>query len=158
MNVTLGAASESSQLVWHFDNVTITSSSEAYDPAAGPWNFEFRRSAFAEEAEQVWADLAPSATLYTGQFQGFVDGLAGVTAALGLLVLDGQRLDARRAALEEHTTRDHASAGGDHRRGRGGVRGGLLIAAAFGLGAALGLGVACRLGFSCGRGLSNCRG
>ena len=28
MNVTLGAASESSQLVWHFDNVTITSSSE----------------------------------------------------------------------------------------------------------------------------------
>ena len=52
MNVTLGAASESSQLVWHFDNVTITSSSEAYDPSAGPWNFEFRRSAFAEEAEQ----------------------------------------------------------------------------------------------------------
>jgi hypothetical protein len=44
MNVTLGAASESSQLVWHFDNVTITSSTEAYDPAPGPWNFEFRRS------------------------------------------------------------------------------------------------------------------
>ena len=76
MNVTLGAASESSQLVWHFDNVTITSSSEAYDPAAGPWNFEFRRSAFAEEAEQAWADLEPSGTQYTGQFQGFVDALA----------------------------------------------------------------------------------
>ena len=76
MNVTLGSASESSQLVWHFDNVTITSSSEAYDPAAGPWNFEFRRSAFAEEAEQVWADLAPSGSQYTGQFQGFVDALA----------------------------------------------------------------------------------
>ena len=75
MNVTLGAASESSQLVWHFDNVTITSSSEAYDPAAGPWNFEFRRSAFAEEAERAWTDLAPAAPQYTGQFQGFVDAL-----------------------------------------------------------------------------------
>ena len=77
MNVALGAASESSQLVWHFDNVAITSSSEAYDPGAGPWNFEFRRSAFAEEAEQAWADMAPAATQYTGQFQGFVDALAG---------------------------------------------------------------------------------
>ncbi len=77
MNVTLGAASESSQLVWHFDNVTITSSSEAYDPAASPWNFEFRGSAFAEEAELVWADFEPSGTQYTGQFQGFVDAVAG---------------------------------------------------------------------------------
>jgi predicted dehydrogenase len=76
MNVTLGAASESSQLVWHFDNVTITSSSKAYDPAAGPWNFEFRRSAFAEEAEQVWVDFSPSGTQYAGQFQGFVDAVA----------------------------------------------------------------------------------
>ena len=76
MNVTLGAASESSQLVWHFDNVTITSSSEAYDPAAGPWNFEFRRSVFAEEAEQAWVDLQLSSSQYIGQFQGFVDALA----------------------------------------------------------------------------------
>lgn len=76
MNVTLGAASESSQLVWHFDNVTITSSAEAYDPAAGPWNFEFRRSAFAQEAEQVWTDLPPSGSQYVGQFQGFVEALA----------------------------------------------------------------------------------
>jgi predicted dehydrogenase len=76
MNVTLGAASESSQLVWHFDNVTITSSTEAYDPAAGPWTFEFRRSAFAEEAEQAWADLPASGSQYAGQFQGFVDALA----------------------------------------------------------------------------------
>jgi predicted dehydrogenase len=75
MNVTLGAASESSQLVWHFDNVAITSSTEAYDPAAGPWTFEFRRSAFAEEAERVWADLGPAPTQYVGQFQGFVDAL-----------------------------------------------------------------------------------
>jgi predicted dehydrogenase len=76
MNVTLGAASESSQLVWHFDNVTITSSSEAYDPAAGPWNFEFRRSAFAQEAEQVWTDLPPSGSQYVGQFEDFVEALA----------------------------------------------------------------------------------
>ncbi|MGB0111865.1 MAG: Gfo/Idh/MocA family oxidoreductase [Ilumatobacteraceae bacterium] len=76
MNVTLGAASESSQLVWHFENVTITSSTEAYDPAAGPWNFEFKRSAFAEEAEQAWADLTPGGVQYVGQFQGFVDALA----------------------------------------------------------------------------------
>jgi predicted dehydrogenase len=75
MNVTLGAASESSQLVWHFDNVTITSSSEAYDPAAGPWTFEFRRSAFAEDAERVWADLGWTGSQYVGQFQGFVDAL-----------------------------------------------------------------------------------
>jgi predicted dehydrogenase len=75
MNVTLGAASESSQLVWHFDNVTITSSTEAYDPAAGPWNFEFRRSAFAQEAEQVWSELRPPRSQYVGQFQGFVDAL-----------------------------------------------------------------------------------
>lgn len=80
MNVTLGAASESSQLVWHFDNVTITSSTEAYDPAAGPWTFEFRRSAFAEEAEQVWADHAPGPTEYTGQFQGLVDALGSGTS------------------------------------------------------------------------------
>jgi predicted dehydrogenase len=76
MNVTLGAASESSQLVWHFENVTITSSTEAYDPAAGPWNFEFRRSAVAEDAERVWAELPAAGSQYTGQFQAFVDALA----------------------------------------------------------------------------------
>jgi predicted dehydrogenase len=76
MNVTLGAASESSQLVWHFENVTITSSTEAYDPAAGPWNFEFRRSAIAEEAERVWAELPAHGSQYTGQFQAFVDAIA----------------------------------------------------------------------------------
>lgn len=80
MNVTLGAARETSQLVWHFDNVTITSSTEAYDPAAGPWSFEFRRSAFADEAEQAWADLRPLGSQYTGQFRGFVDALRTATA------------------------------------------------------------------------------
>lgn len=75
MNVTLGAASESSRLVWHFEHVTITSSSAPYDPAAGPWEFEFRRSAVAEDAERVWAAHAASPALYAGQFQGFVDAL-----------------------------------------------------------------------------------
>jgi predicted dehydrogenase len=79
MNVTLGAARESSRLVCHFDNVTIESTTEAYDPAAGPWSFEFRRSAVAEEAEQVWTDFVPPAAQYTGQFQGFVDALAAGT-------------------------------------------------------------------------------
>jgi predicted dehydrogenase len=79
MNVTLGAARESSRLVWHFDNVTIESTTEAYDPAAGPWSFEFRRSAVAEEAEQVCTDFVPPAAQYTGQFQGFVDALAAGT-------------------------------------------------------------------------------
>lgn len=102
MNVTLGAASESSTLVWHFDNVTITSSSEAYDPAAGPWNFEFRRSAFAEEAEQVWADMTSGATQYAGQFQGFVDALAsGAPAPV--------TLDDARASLELVTAWYHSA-------------------------------------------------
>jgi predicted dehydrogenase len=102
MNVTLGAASESSQLVWHFDNVTITSSSEAYDPAAGPWNFEFRRSAFAEEAERVWADLRPTASQYVGQFQGFLDALADGTEL-------PVTLDDARASLELVTAWYHSA-------------------------------------------------
>jgi predicted dehydrogenase len=102
MNVTLGAASESSRLVWHFDNVTITSSSEAYDPAAGPWNFEFRRSAFAEEAERVWADLRPTASQYVGQFQGFLDALADGTEL-------PVTLDDARASLELVTAWYHSA-------------------------------------------------
>jgi predicted dehydrogenase len=45
-------------------------------PIGGPWNFEFRRSAFAEAAEQAWTDLRRSGSQYTGQFQRFVDALA----------------------------------------------------------------------------------
>lgn len=106
MNVTLGAARESSQLVWHFDNVTITSSTEAYDPAAGPWNFEFRRSAFAEEAEQVWTDLHVSGTQYTGQFQGFVEAVAS-GGALPVTLADAQ------ASLELVTAWYHSARTGD---------------------------------------------
>lgn len=75
MNVTLGAATESSRLVWCFEHVTIESSTSPYDPAAGPWTFEFKRPEVQEAAEQVFAAAAPTKPLFTGQFQGFVDAL-----------------------------------------------------------------------------------
>lgn len=75
MNVTTGAATESSRLVWHFEHVTIESSTEAYDPAKGPWRFEFRSAVAEQRAERIWAGWEPAPTLYTGQFQGFVDAL-----------------------------------------------------------------------------------
>ena len=77
MNATTGAANESSRLVWHFEHVTIESSTEAYDPAKGPWEFAFRSAEAEQRAARVWQDLAPAATLYTGQFQAFVDALPG---------------------------------------------------------------------------------
>jgi predicted dehydrogenase len=105
MNVTLGAASESSQLVWHFDNVTITSSTEAYDPAAGPWSFEFRRSRFAEEAERVWADMPPAGSQYTGQFERFVDALCGGTDAAFPVTLADSRASLELVAAWYHSAR-----------------------------------------------------
>ena len=75
MNVSLGAAIESSRLVWCFEHVTIESSTSPYDPAAGPWTFEFKRSPVAESAERVLAAVTPTKPLYTGQFQDFVDRL-----------------------------------------------------------------------------------
>lgn len=81
MNVTLGAATESSRLVWHFEHVTITSSTSPYDPAAGPWTFEFRRSATEEAAAPVLAAVATTKPLFTGQFQRFVDVLRDGGAA-----------------------------------------------------------------------------
>ncbi|MGB8857765.1 MAG: Gfo/Idh/MocA family oxidoreductase [Ilumatobacteraceae bacterium] len=75
MNVNLGAATESSRLVWCFEHVTIESSTAPYDPAAGPWTFEFKKPATAEAADRVFAEVAPTKTLFTGQFQGFVDAL-----------------------------------------------------------------------------------
>ncbi len=75
MNVSLGAATESSRLVWCFEHVTIESSTSPYDPAAGPWTFEFKRSPVAESAERVLAEVTTTKPLYTGQFQDFVDRL-----------------------------------------------------------------------------------
>lgn len=73
MNVNLGATTESSRLVWCFEHVTIESSTSPYDPAAGPWTFEFKKPAMAEAAEAVFAQVAPTKPLFTGQLQGFVD-------------------------------------------------------------------------------------
>ena len=76
MNVNLGAATESSRLVWCFEHVTIESSTSPYDPAASPWTFDFKKPAMAEAAEQIFAAVAPTKPLFTGQFQGFVDALS----------------------------------------------------------------------------------
>ena len=85
MNATTGAATESSRLVWHFENVSIESTTEAYDPARGPWKFEFRNPGAARRAEEVWRDLVVGPPLYTGELQAFVaalpDGKMPVTLA-----------------------------------------------------------------------------
>ncbi len=75
LNATTGAASESSRLVWHFEHVTIESSTEAYDPAKGPWDFAFRSVAAEQQAARIWDGMEPSPGLYTGQLQAFVDAL-----------------------------------------------------------------------------------
>lgn len=75
LNATTGAATESSRLTWHFEHVTIESSTEAYDPAKGPWRFDFRSTEAEERANQVWDGLEPVPGLYVGQFQGFVDAV-----------------------------------------------------------------------------------
>jgi predicted dehydrogenase len=77
MNVNLGAATESSRLVWCFEHVTIESSTSAYDPGAGPWTFQFTDPVVAAAAESVFAEVAATKPLYTGQFQGFVDSVVG---------------------------------------------------------------------------------
>ena len=75
LNATTGAATESSRLVWHFEHVTIESSTEAYDPAKGPWRFDFRSPEAEHRAAAAWEGLAPVPNLYSGQFQAFVDSL-----------------------------------------------------------------------------------
>jgi predicted dehydrogenase len=75
LNATTGAATESSRLVWHFEHVTIESSTEAYDPAKGPWRFDFRSPDAERRAAEVWDGFAPVPNLYSGQFQAFVDAL-----------------------------------------------------------------------------------
>ncbi len=75
LNATTGAATESSRLVWHFEHVTIESSTEAYDPAKGPWRFAFRSGDAEQRAAAVWDAMEPSPALYSGQFQAFVDAL-----------------------------------------------------------------------------------
>ena len=76
MNVTLGAAEESSRLVWCFERVTIESSVEPYDPARGPWTFRFFDADTEAAAEKLWEGFDSGPRQYTGQFQAFVDALA----------------------------------------------------------------------------------
>ena len=54
--------------------MTIESSTEAYDPARGPWRFDFRDASAEAEAEEIWQG-ATGPGQYTGQFQAFVDAL-----------------------------------------------------------------------------------
>ncbi len=75
MNATTGAAVESSRLVWNFENVTIESSTEAYDPAKGPWQFDFRSDEAEQRAGAVWEEMEARPAQYVGQFQAFVDAL-----------------------------------------------------------------------------------
>ncbi len=93
MNVTLGAVTESSRLVWCFERVQIESSTSPYDPGAGPWTFEFADESVQADAASVFADLPATPPLFTGQFQGFVDALGhgGVTPVV---------LDDAQASLE----------------------------------------------------------
>ncbi len=84
LNATTGAATESSRLVWHFEHVTIESSTEAYDPARGPWRFAFRSVEAEEQAVAVWKGLQPAPNLYSGQFQAFVDALPNDPLPVGL--------------------------------------------------------------------------
>lgn len=104
MSATTGAAVESSRLVWCFEHVTIESSTEAYDPARGPWRFDFRDPEAAERAEDVWAALPLKPPQYTGQFQAFVD--AGRDGELPVELADA------RAALELVTGWYHSAAHG----------------------------------------------
>ncbi len=75
MNVTLGAATESSRLTWHFEHVTIHSGTHPYDPASEPWTFEFPDDETAAKAERLWAAGSPQPRQFTGQFQQFVDAV-----------------------------------------------------------------------------------
>lgn len=104
---TTGAATESSRLVWHFEHVTIESSTDAYDPAREPWRFDFRDSDAERRAAEVWEALAPGPPQYTGQFQAFVDTLpAGdlpvtlADAAAGLELVTAFYRSARTGAAE----------------------------------------------------------
>lgn len=95
MNVTTGAAVETSRLVWCFEQVQIESAHEPYHPAGRPWTFDWRDSEAKEHGQQILARLPAAPDAFTGQFQAFVDavaddaelpvGLADARAALGLV-------------------------------------------------------------------------
>ena len=76
MNVTLGAAVESSRLTWNFEHVSIESTTDPYHPARRPWKFDYRDDATAAAAARVMAaSMSQVGEQYVGQFQAFVDGI-----------------------------------------------------------------------------------
>lgn len=105
MNVTTGAAVESSRLTWCFEHVTIESSTDPYHPARGPWRFDFRDARTADAAAAVLADVPDAPQEYAGQFQAFVDNVDGGDFPVELA-------DAR-AALELVTAWYHSARTGE---------------------------------------------
>ncbi len=115
MNVTTGAAIETSRLVWNFEHVQIESTTDPYHPAGKPWHFHYRDAATRRSAERLLAGLAERPQAFTGQFQAFVDGLD--RGIMPVTVGDA------RAALElvtawyhsaEHGTTERLPLGPDH--------------------------------------------
>lgn len=101
MNVTTGAATESSRLAWCFEHVQIESATEPYHPAGKPWTFLWRDAEAEEAGEAVLARVPRRPDAFTGQFQAFVDGL--VTGNLPVTLADA------RAALEVVTAWYHSA-------------------------------------------------
>lgn len=102
MNVTTGAATESSRLAWCFEGVQIESATEPYHPAGRPWAFQWRDDEARRVGEAVLADVAAAPDAFTGQFQAFVDALAAEAPSPVTLA------DAR-AALEVVTAWYHSA-------------------------------------------------
>lgn len=88
MNVTTGAATESSRLVWCFEHVQIESATEPYHPAGKPWTFVWRDEEAREAGEAVLGSVPNAPDAFTGQFQAFVDGLD--TSRLPVTLTDAQ--------------------------------------------------------------------
>lgn len=76
MNVTTGAAVETSRLVWCFEHVQIESATDPYHPAGKAWSLEWRDDAARAAGERLLAGLPIGADAFTGQFQAFVDAPA----------------------------------------------------------------------------------
>lgn len=75
MNVTTGAAEESSRLAWCFEHVQIESATDPYHPAGRPWTFLWRDDETRRQGEAVLAQVPRRGDAFTGQFQAFVDAL-----------------------------------------------------------------------------------
>lgn len=76
MNVTTGAAVETSRLVWNFEHVQIGSAADPYHPAGRPWSFTWRDDDARRAGASLLAGVPRRADAFTGQFQAFVDAVA----------------------------------------------------------------------------------